>query len=385
MNFFFFFCVLVNVSLAVDIQKGITEYFSDNRGAFYIMLQIGEPYIDKKMIIDLEVDFNIIDACNSQIFYSSSKKLIYRLEVQYKEKSTMSELYTDRIRFPSSGLRIENFHYQKMSYIPRLDVSTLSLSLGQNSRYSIVNMLYNQGCIRKRRFSFLGQFILEDYTRGKVIFGELRDETKNLKNFTCDINANVSKWSCYVKRISFMNKEKEYSYDVNNIVVFRTTENYIRVPQSFFEFLEKNVFDDYFIRKECLFLQFKDRSHIECKCNKIDDIFLILHFDDNKAIKLSKQFLFQQFSAQCVFQVASNFNSDEWVLGSFFIKKFISTFDYDERRVTFFTNNTDIFINEIKERPRINNAKFIIIIMIGVLCMIMNIHLIVIKTTLIYI
>ena len=377
MNFFLFF-FLFNVFLSIDIPKGITEYFSENRGAFYITLQIGEPYIDKQILLDIESDYNIIDACNNQIFYSSSKKLIYRLEVQYKEVSTMSELYSDRIRFPSSGLKIGNFHYQKLSYKPQLDVSTLSLSLGQNSRYSIVNMLYKQGCIRKKRFSFLGQFILEDYTRGKVIFGELREETKNLQNFSCDIKSNVTKWSCYVKRISFVNKEKEYSYDVNNIVVLRTTENYIRVPVRFFEVLEKKIFNEYFIRKDCLFLQFKDSSHIECKCNTIDDIVLFLHFDENKAIKLSKKFLFKQFSSQCVFQVASHLKNNEWVLGSFFLKKFITTFDYDERRVTFYTNNTEIFVDEKKERPTRSKAKYIIIVMIGLLCM-MNIHLIVIK------
>ena len=132
------------------------------------------------------------------------------------------------------------------------------------------------------------------------------------------------------------------------------------------------------MRKDCLFLQFKDSSHIECKCNTIDDIVLFLHFDENKAIKLSKKFLFKQFSSQCVFQVASDLKNNEWVLGSFFLKKFITTFDYDERRVTFYTNNTEIFVDEKKERPTRSKAKYIIIVMIGLLCM-MNIHLIVIK------
>lgn len=371
----YFFIVLFNALYAIDIPKGITEYFSDNRGAFYIMLQIGESYIDKQILLDLENDYNIIDACNNQIFYSSSKKLIYRLEVKYKENSTMSELYTDRIRFPSSGLKLGNYHYQKLSYTPRFDISTLSLSLNQIDRYSIVNMLYNQGCIRRKRFSFLGQFILEDYTRGKIIFGELRDETKNLNNFTCDISSNITKWSCYIKRISFMNNNKSYSYDVNQIAVLRTTDNYIRVPVHFFNFIEKNIFNEYFKRKDCLFLQFKTTSHIECNCNKIDNINLLLHLNDNKVIKLSKKFLFQQYSSQCVFKIDTHNQNDEWVLGSFFIRKFITTFDYDERRVTFFTNNTEIFVDEIQST---NNTKFIIIIMIGVLC-VLNIYLLYIK------
>ena len=74
MNFFlFFFFFLFNVFLSIDIPKGITEYFSENRGAFYITLQIGEPYIDKQILLDIESDYNIIDACNNQIFYSSKK------------------------------------------------------------------------------------------------------------------------------------------------------------------------------------------------------------------------------------------------------------------------------------------------------------------------
>jgi hypothetical protein len=86
--------------------------------------------------------------------------------------------------------------------------------------------------------------------------------------------------------------------------------------------------------------------------------------------------MFAYFDSYKGFEISENpHNANEWILGGYFLEKYITEFNYDHKQITFYTDTSFIKnnINNINNTPTTNNeytnlkSKSYIFLSIGLL------------------
>lgn len=342
-----FLSFLITISTN-KINRQIIETFSESRGGFFITLFFGEQLKNQSYLIDLLHPYTF--ELNKPIV---SKSLSLE-NITIKNEAVPACLYQEDIKFPSSGFET-SFYFYYIEFQPKAKLqyqfSTISLSLSQNTTHSIVHDLYQRGIISERSFSFMGKYIIENYSQGLLYFGAVPEN--KLPSMTCKVEPGYNDWGCFLKTINVIIDTRVESFQVNKFTFFGTKESILIVPDDFFNFISEKVLLPFLKEKKCRKLNFKEYQHIECQCRVVDSVLFYFNFEnqENKIINVD---LFERYGNQCVFMVENRKDIPEWTFGTSFLRKFISSFNYDERRVTLYSKK---IINNQNETNIIGNEK----------------------------
>ena len=147
----------------------------------------------------------------------------------------------------------------------------------------------------------------------------------------------IQKQSGFTKNI----KHKYFAY-------FNLIEDRIFVPDKFMEYLISRIFNTYIKSKVCFVSEYSDKKFINCYKDKIlkeKSVFPnIIFVVDNLSFKLTYDDLFINSinNKEVIFIIQKNYydiDTSIILFGSRFIKKYMTEFDFEEKKIIFHSEN----------------------------------------------
>ena len=247
--------------------------------------------------------------------------------------------------------------------------------IGLNYFSHFISNLKENSDINGSDFSFKYTNSQED--KGELIIGDLpyvydvnHYEESNLRSAKV-IKEPIIKWTLnFDIFISPQNKKKkEYHLQIDEIAYFYIEEFFITASQKYFNYIEENFFDKYIDKKIC-------KKHIHNKAYYEENYFHIIcdienknerkkFFDEFPNLILYQKEMNYNFTLnstdlftiipdgkRILFNIDFTFNSNKWILGKPFFKKFQLFFNSDTNLISYFIppknleNNVEIGSNK---------------------------------------
>ena len=235
-----------------------------------------------------------------------------------------------------------------------------------NKNYSIVDLLYDQNKIEKKKFTLE----MNQNPKCNIHFGDVPDDV--LSNYTYMMKVPLSDKSSplweikieyvFIDTISYVYTNTYMMTQYKAKLSAKEYQTY--VPTSVIEFIKEEIFTDYFSNKTCN----EGYDGIKCKCEYISYLRNFSLIISDKIVNITTSRLFVDIDKLCYFELVENKeNSLEWVLNSKLLDKFMLTFDYDSHSVTFYSkdeNFIDIDLDTLFPTKRIVKLSLIIVLTI---------------------
>lgn len=333
MNIIYIIILLLNI-LTVLTQT-ITKTFYET---FYLFLSMGKPEDYSMFLVDISADINIATLGYSRERKSTTANLLGNEVINFRDREIILPKYNDSI-VVENAIVLSSFLF----YFAEKEPFCLGFAHKfENPNFSILHLLKQNNYINKIALT-LGP-VYDEAEEGTLYFGEVPDVLVNKRfNSSCKINLNSKFWECYIQ-YAYINNSSWHGYTINKFSIFETKFQKIYVPLKFFKWLEKNAFHDAIKKNACQTIESGGQKSIECSCKEIGLVQPISFVIDDYIFKFSGFGLFDNiFYHKCtsffVAKLDSQENEDEFIIGSGFIKKFHTTFDYDEGRIVFYDIN----------------------------------------------
>ena len=235
-------------------------------------------------------------------------------------------------------------------YLPEEDcknermINSLSFSLiPLNESFSIIHQLYKSHQIEEMIFAFTP---LKDIYLGKIPESII----KNKSSGECSsVNGN---WGCELNNIFFENEkieERKYILPHPSKSGFNNTLSGIYAPIHFLNLVEEEYFKKYIDNGNC---DRKNKNTLECWCESESEIFdtfpSTLNFIfDNSIFTIPKKIFFEIKELKCLgitifkFLIFPNqFQINNiWIFGDFFLQNYVTIFDYNRKKVSFYSDS----------------------------------------------
>ena len=117
-----------------------------------------------------------------------------------------------------------------------------------------------------------------------------------------------------------------------------SVDNIIDVPNDFMQYIKEHLFKSFFDSNACILYEFPNFDHIECDMESIKQFTGITFIFEGIGINLKIDDLFTVMNKRGAFNIRNNKKNNLWRFGTYFLRKFILLFDYDERAITFYSN-----------------------------------------------
>ena len=269
--------------------------------------------------------------------------------------------------------------------------------IGLDYNNTFITELKKQKKINNYEITFKYFNLSED--KGEIIMGDLphiydKDnyEEKNLRTAKVYKDKNTIKWSIFFDvYISLKNEtKKDFILDLSNKFTFSIEQFFITASNKYLNFIEDKFFKKYLDEKICKKHNYKNNDNIE------DYFYFICNIDkENKRERFFNEFpelFFYQkemnynffFKAEDLFSILPDgkrilFNinfirnpsihdSNEWILGKPFFKKYQMIFNHDSNLISYYIEQShiNININESNNEKR-SGLKIILIIFLSIL------------------
>lgn len=237
-----------------------------------------------------------------------------------------------------------------------------------NESFSILHQLKKEGLISKMVYAFEPKDI--KLNEGGLHLGGLPESVIKDKNCgKCKVIDDS--WGCKLKYVYvgdntnnlFINKYK---------AIFQTAYRAITAPKEFLDYIAENIFKENLLRKECeIEKNYYSAYIIICKngkeiFEKLPPFFSFVF--DNIVLKVPKSqlFYFPSFNGieKLICNIYLSLNKQEqniWTFGDRFLSNYITEFDYENKEVTFFSNELVSFFRKK------NDLRLILIFLIFLL------------------
>lgn len=252
------------------------------------------------------------------------------------------------------------YSYNKEDF-PNKALLGLSYSYS-NLHMSLVHNFYSSNDISKRQYGFY--FTDDSDSNGYIFLGNYPISAN--KVMKCKIlSENYITWNCDLQYIKMKSKVQ---YTNSHYSYFNIKEEGILVPFSFYEHFE--LYLDVNYNDNCKNLVGDHRYSFRCKSSYINTLPTIEFSFDNTLITFEMISLFK-----CNNTLNKDFDCDSYIyydgtvkdtfiFGYPFMKDYYTVFDYDNKEVTFYTNNSNDKREKVKTIYIINIIFLIISIIV---------------------
>ena len=156
----------------------------------------------------------------------------------------------------------------------------------------------------------------------------------------------------------YYNKDRGYYYSF-----FQLNQRKVSVPGKYYEFLKNKIFSTWINRKKCYF---NSKSRLVCNTVfiKSGEMYLDIYFDKVK-FRLTLTDIFDEMGDMSELIMDINEKNDtEWIFGVSFLKLYNLLFDYEDKSITFYSDDHVIIDrNDIRQEER-NSLKICFICVI---------------------
>ena len=328
----------------------IIQLCNDLGGDLYTNLRFGTPSLIKYFLLDLENSINVlvtdvINTSSSNKHYSTSINILnpheeinlYNMQIQSIRIEDVFQLegYPYELRLP--------FNFVNKTTLICYDQISLCSSF-KNESTSLVHVLYNSKLISYKKFGIS----LNNMNSGVLCLGGFPKQIiKSLpyKHKFNNANKQSNKWTLNLNGIiigDVINNSQIYVQ--NEIGLLSTRERFIYAPIDFFVYLNtSNVMKMMFEQNICFVQTINDVYEILCKCgflNRLENITFVI---EGYMIQMYPFKLFRSYYDKCLFQIKGYFEHNnhnyesKWVFGNLFMKEYSMLFDYEDKTITFYS------------------------------------------------
>ena len=308
--------------------------YGSNDGSFNILLEMGEPAQMVYLCLDMSQTASWLTHNVYRPEYSYSGTNIGETSsIQLGYFAYDSQIKREILQVKKKNFNLDNFYFHYLN-IDKPEGTFDSLALPytfKDKKMSLIHQLYKNGSLSKKQFSF----VPIDQDVGYIYLGYLPKEILDKNNFkqiaSCKADPNYNTWGC--------NLEKVYIdtniYESNQYAYFNTISKYTFVPHSFMSFFSETFMREYLNKNICQYDSASDTY--QCNFNNLTQFPKVVIMLGGQCIELSKDVL---FDSQCKLTLKTNPMNMNWIFGTDFIEKHITTFNYDKGTIEIYSNRT---------------------------------------------
>ena len=314
-----------------------------------------EPLLKKKYYNSkLSDSFTFVEDCYDFLNIYLPIKNVCGNETVYmnKKKNINDASKTSQVNFYVKLKRLESYDHR-----PAI--------IGLNYYSKFISDLKKNEEINGYDFTFKYTNKLED--KGELIIGDLpyiydsnNYQEKNMRSAKLNKDLTI-KWSLEFDVIisSKKNNQNDYYLELNEISYFYIEEYFITGSNIYFNYIEENFFKKYIENNKC-------KRGIHKKQNNDNNFFHILCYIDNEnerkeffdefptlilyqkemdfRFKLNASDLFTIIpdGKRILFNIDFTYNSNKWILGKHFFKKYQLFFNSDSNLISYFIQTSDL-------------------------------------------
>ena len=237
----------------------------------------------------------------------------------------------------------------------------------KDESFSFIHQLKDNNFIDKKQFSIIPRSYMNNNKRGKIIFGELpSDYVSSLYSHSVPVIENKEQWGINLNYVYIKTNSGKYVYTNMNYTYLQSKEKYIRAPEHFMTLFSKYLsshYDDF----HCLYV----KGRFNCHCNSIFNIFKSIHFViQGKDFPISidnfyerEEYPFNLGPTGYCSLLLSPSDTNEWIIGTTFLERFITNFNIDNKSVTFYSKTPFTAYTQTKMIISINQCVIMIVLM----------------------
>lgn len=360
---FFFICLIENSLSALYDTINISYSIVVDRISIPLSFSLPKSFTFYTSIDLMEKHSYFNEIQNKSRFISNSTIIFEEKEIDVINRRTMIYFIDYELDWFTS-FPIEHIRYGLNKGV--------AFGYEVNSNYSFVKQLQSQNKIDQPVFSIHPIFP----SNGSIYIGEIPHSIiENKYEASCYVNDTIEKWGCSLKNIIIEHSNGSIStVEINDYAYFQSSGGFIVAPSSFIRYINDTLFKEYLENKECQF-SYSSFSFRNYQCDsKVVNAFESFTFviGDTK-FKLGKEEMFDIYRDNfCRFKIHRDdtYNNEEkWIFGNEFILQYITKYDYEKKRVTFYSDTPFEKTNgKIKKAVLVIN----IIVIIGLINVIYN-------------
>lgn len=333
-----FFLFVLGFSSLVHFFRSqiLIDTYHQIGGAYYYKFNINNSSSPFYLRVDLSNNFLWICGIEKKDpFEKEGKEQIISLS---SSKATIANKVKGSVHFHKNKF-FENFQffYAKKESLEYYDSLGLGLYV-EDKNLSFIHQLKEKKYINQLKFGF--------GVNNTIYFGEIPKEMKHNK-YKSYCNSFANEWGCELTSIkygdfTFYSKNNFLS---SSYLIFQTAHPYIQVPIEFFSFIKEIVLKKFFEERICYTMEEYDKMNYFCKCSSINKFPNISFFIEDKKFEFHSKDIFYQKNDICVMYIEVDYLNyhNKWVLGTTFLKKYNTLFDYELKKVYFYGSSP--FIN----------------------------------------
>ena len=261
-----------------------------------------------------------------------------------------------------SGKEVE-FHYFQLSH--KSDSKYIRNSVAfpfkfTDEKYSFIHQLKKNNVIDKLEYTIFEGL----HDMGKLYIGGLNESlVQNHSESFCKVDKDEIGWSCRLSKVMVLN-EKNDTYTNSARVFFQGNNRMTYVPRSFFKFLDETVLRIGKKESTCKRIGLNEQT-VECDCFSINLFPSLIFFFDEAQLEFSMVDLFNHFidvfveEEECTFYITENRMGDFWEIGSPFFNHFVTTFDYENEEIRFYSRSNRTYMSADVRKKKM---KFIFLV-----------------------
>ena len=350
MNIFTLYFILISVISGSDIIKADYFYF---REAYYLRIFLGESFRTAFHAIN----FNLTHSWTFKFFYElgDKSKIIEeipstviingKLQKGYDvyDSLTINEHQENNDPIKAQNLSEKNFkindfrfYFLQLHLLPPNSIDDgLSFAFKNDQESSLTHQFYNKNLIKKKAFAIMPMKHLTDMSLSVIYFGGIpnKEINKFYSSSHCKQNEDEIAWSCMLNKIYF-EKGAEYKMDSSEKVYFSPKRRDMIFPEKFFDFFIDKIFGNDLSEHRC---RFKEPHILNCDEKILEEKGKIYFVIGDFEILNNISNYFICLNSFCDGKIT---RGENFIFGITFLKNYASLFDYEEKKIFFFGNDS---------------------------------------------
>ena len=391
-SFFFIFFLIQIISKILSNEEKYEEkiiYFPIQLhfNAFYSNIYLGEPEIKVLLPLDQEMQILWGDSGGYHPENSKTAKKINDTKISFRVYNFYGKTISDKICLKNNidinkneivndtkNFYLDDFWFITVGYIRGYDNRVGGIGLAYkfyDEKYSLIHQLKLKNLISHLNYGFIPNSLINSYENnenmdlnnvnnlntknkdGLVFFGGVpKNYIFNKYRYNCKLNDKYNYWSCecpyvFFGEINKYNNSKNLYFKNENYAYFNAAERRILAPHDFITFLKFNYFQEALLNETCKYYMYGHNYLFECNCDIRDQFPNISFIFNNYKYSFTSSELFSEYGGGlCQFIIQENhLRKNNFALGTPFLQKFISNFDYETKYISFYSENKLDFID----------------------------------------
>lgn len=337
---YWFLIEIMTINCSLEENKIVAIPYKVFFGAYYFYLQLGKPSQMLFHAIDQEREFT----WTSNDYYirekSTTVKVLKETNLRFRDLNMYGSILEERLNLTADNL-LNDFPFWVINNTRGFNSRIGGIGFAykfRDKRYSIIHRLKEDGQINYLSYSFVP---LNQDEGTFYLGGILPNSISNKKQSSCKVTGKYSNWACDLSYVFFGNISYVYDnvyYNNHDYAFFQVGDRRILAPDAFINYLNNSYFQSHILNGECS-ISISMNKVFECNCDIIPKLQEVYFIFDSKAYLFKASELFEANNSKCTFLITSNHIRDNnWLFGTVFLNRYISLFDYNAGKVTFYSN-----------------------------------------------